>query len=216
TMIPEYRAKHLLAPLGLSFPDAALARTVEEATAIAAAIGYPVVLKAQAAALPHKTDAGGVVVGLADEVALAAGWAKLTADVAAARPDLVLDGVLVEKMGAKGIELIVGARRDPEWGPVVLVGFGGVAAELTRDVRLLPPELPAAAIVAELRKLRMAALFNGYRGAPAIDLEAVAKLVALVGAVIVSNPGLQELDLNPVIAYPTGAGVVALDALMTF
>lgn len=216
TMIPEYRAKHLLAPFGLSFPDAALARAVEEATAIAAAIGYPVVLKAQAAALPHKTDAGGVVVGLADEAALVAGWAKLTADVAAARPDLALDGVLVEKMGAKGIELIVGARRDPEWGPVVLVGFGGVAAELTRDVRLLPPELPAAAIVAELRKLRMAALFDGYRGAPAVDLEAVAELVALVGAVIVSNPGLQELDLNPVIAYPAGAGVVALDALMTF
>lgn len=216
TMIPEFRAKAMLAPLGFPFPAAGLARTPEEATAIAAQIGYPVVLKAQAAALPHKTDAGGVVVGLADDAALAAGWAKLIANVATARPGLVLDGVLVEKMGATGMELIIGARRDPEWGPIVLVGFGGVAAELTRDVRLLPPDLSSAAIIAELRSLRMAALFDGYRGAPPIDLAAVADLVARVGALIQSNPGLQELDLNPVIAYPMGEGVVALDALMTF
>ena len=216
TTIPEYRAKAMLAPLGFPFPAAALARTPEEATAIAAQIGYPVVLKAQAAALPHKTDAGGVVVGLADDAALAAGWAKLIANVATARPGLVLDGVLVEKMGATGMELIIGARRDPEWGPIVLVGFGGVAAELTRDVRLLPPDLSSAAIIAELCSLRMAALFDGYRGAPPIDLAAVADLVARVGELIQSTPGLQELDLNPVIAYPMGEGVVALDALMTF
>ena len=132
-VIPEWRAKRALASIGIPFPQGALATTPAEAVTIAVRIGYPVAIKAQSAELAHKSDVGGVIVGLRDEAALKAGWAKLIDNVGSSRPGLALDGVLVEAMGAPGVELIVGGRKDPEWGPVVVVGFGGVQAEILED-----------------------------------------------------------------------------------
>ena len=108
--------------------------------------------------------------------------------------------------------MIVGARNDPEWGVVLLVGFGGVAAEATRDVRLLVPELPVDAIVEEVFRLRGAPLLRGFRGAPALDVMAVAQIVVKLGRFMLSCPWVREVDLNPVVVYPEGA--VALDALI--
>ena len=212
--VPEYRAKDLLGARGIAFPSGTLAGSADEAVAAAERLGYPVVLKAQAAALPHKSDAGGVVVGLADSQAVRVGWAKLQTAVAAARPDLTLDGVLVEPMAARGIELIVGARNDPYWGATILVGFGGVSAELLHDVRLLPAGLDREAIAAELRRLRLAPLLDGFRGEPAMDVDAVAALVEALGKVVAATPGIREIDLNPVMVYPRGDGAIALDALI--
>lgn len=213
-VVPEYRAKQLLGPAGIPSPAGALAGTIDEARAIATRLGYPVALKAQASALSHKSDAGGVILGLEDAEALSEGWERLHANMAAHAPGLALDGVLVEAMGARGTELIVGARNDPDWGPVILVGFGGVQAELLKDVRLLPHDLTPAAVVAELRALKGAALLDGFRGSPALDVDAVAGLVCRLGVVLAGTPAIREIDLNPVIVYPRGKGVVALDALM--
>jgi acyl-CoA synthetase (NDP forming) len=174
-----------------------------------------VVLKAQAAALPHKSDAGGVIVGLKDAAEVADGWARLHANIAASRPDLVLDGVLVEKMAERGVELIVGARNDPAWGPVILVGFGGVTAELLHDVRLLPAGLSIEEIEAEIRLLRMAPLLDGFRGAEPADVTAVAGIVQALGAVVAATPAIREIDLNPVMVYAKGRGALALDALIS-
>ncbi|MES1975238.1 MAG: acetate--CoA ligase family protein [Pseudomonadota bacterium] len=213
-VIPEYRAKQLLAPIGIPFPEGGFATSVAEAQAVAARIGYPVVIKAQAPALSHKSDAGGVILNLADDAALAKGWARLHANIATHAPGLTLDGVLVEAMGARGVELIVGARNDPEWGPVILVGFGGVQAEILQDVRLLPADLTPEAIVGELRKLKSGALLDGWRGSPALDVGAVAAIVGNVGRLLRGTPAIREIDLNPVIVYPQGQGAVALDALI--
>ncbi len=213
--VPEYLSKALLGARGIAFPDFVLATTPAEAQAAAEKLGYPVVLKAQAAALPHKSDAGGVIVGLADAAAVAAGWDRLQANIAANRPGLVLDGVLVEAMADKGVELIVGARNDPAWGPVILVGFGGVAAELLHDVRLLPTSLSLAAIEGEIRRLRMAPLLDGFRGAPQMDVTAVARIVQLLGETVAATPAIREVDLNPVMVYPAGQGALALDALIS-
>lgn len=213
-VIPEYRAKQLLAPLGISFPEGGFAATLEEAKAIAARVGYPVAVKAQAAALSHKSDAGGVILSIADEAGLAAAWDRLFANVATYDAAIALDGAQVEKMGERGTELIIGAKSDPEWGPVILVGFGGVQAELMQDVRLLAPDLPEEAIAAELRQLKSGALFDGYRGSPALDIAAVASLVASLGRVLLGTPAIREIDLNPVVVYPAGRGAVALDALI--
>lgn len=213
--VPEYRSKALLGARGIAFPRHELATTKAEAQAAAERLGYPIVLKAQAAALPHKSDAGGVIVGLADADAVAAGWDKLHANIAAARPGLVLDGVLVEGMAERGVELIVGARNDPAWGPVILVGFGGVAAELLHDVRLLPTGLSQDEIAAEIRQLRMAPLLDGFRGAPPMDVAAVARIVAALGEVVAATPAIREIDLNPVLVYPEGQGAIALDALIS-
>ncbi len=213
-VVPEYRAKELLAPVGIPFPAAKLARTVAEAQAIAAGLGYPVVLKAQSPALSHKSDAGGVIVGIGDDEALAEAWAKMEASIAAHCPGLTLDGILVEAMGARGLELIIGAKNDPEWGPVILAGFGGVQAEILQDVRLLPADLTRRAIIGELHALKSGALLRGYRGSPALDVGAVADIVLALGAVLQAGPAIREIDLNPVVVYPGGQGAMALDALM--
>jgi acyl-CoA synthetase (NDP forming) len=155
-----------------------------------------------------------VILNIVDNTALAAAWAKLYANVEAYSPGLALDGAQVEAMGARGTELIVGARNDPDWGPVILVGFGGVQAELLKDIRLLPHDLTKDAIVAELRRLKSGALFDGFRGSPALDIEAVADVVIALGSVLAGTPDIREIDLNPVVVYPKGQGAVALDALM--
>ena len=213
-VIPEYRAKQLLAPLGVPFPKGRFAATVDEATAVAAEVGYPVVLKAQAAALSHKSDAGGVILNIADAAALAAAWDRLYDNVTAYDAGITLDGALVEAMGARGVELIVGARNDPDWGPAILVGFGGVQAELLHDVRLLSPDLTPRAIVAELRALKSGALLDGYRWSPALDVDAVAAIISSLGQLLLGTPAIREIDLNPVVVYPKGQGAVALDALI--
>ena len=213
-IIPEYRAKALLAPAGIPFPSGRMATSLEEAQAAASEIGFPVVLKAQAAALPHKSDAGGVVLGLGNADELRRGWDRLQAAIAANAPDIVLEGVLVERMGARGTELIVGARNDPDWGPAILVGFGGVQAELTTDVRLLPHDLTRGAILRELRLLKSGALFDGFRGSPPLDVEAAAEIVGALGRVLTGTPEVREIDLNPVVVYPRGQGAIALDALI--
>ncbi|MEO0062474.1 MAG: hypothetical protein RLZZ08_1034 [Pseudomonadota bacterium] len=213
-VVPEYRSKDLLGPLGIAFPISKFAATAEDAAAAAEEIGYPVVLKAQAAALGHKSDAGGVILKLDSAEAVKAAFARMYDNVAAYDSSIRLDGVLVEKMGRMGMEMIVGAKGDPEWGPVVLVGFGGVTAEILKDVTLVTPDLSKAQVVEKLLGLKQAKLLTGYRGSPALDVDALADLVVQMGRIMAGNPQIREIDLNPVIVHPKGEGVVALDALM--
>lgn len=212
--IAEYRAKAMLGPLGIPFPAGHLVNTLREAGRAAADLGYPVVLKAQSADLPHKSDAGGVVLNVKDAESLAEAWSRLHGNIASNRPGLILDGVLIESMSKPGVELIIGGRNDPEWGPILLAGFGGVQAEIIKDVRLLAPDLGAEEIVRELHALKGGELLRGFRGAPPLDIAAAAKMISRVGDVLLAEPRLREIDLNPVIVYPLGAGAIALDALM--
>jgi acyl-CoA synthetase (NDP forming) len=210
--VAEYRAKEYLRALAIAVPKGGLAKTVDEACAIAKNIGYPVVLKAQSAALLHKSDAGGVIVGIADEAALRAQWPVLQSNVARAKPDLALDGVLVEGMAKPGLEMIVGARRDPEWGPVLVIGLGGIWTEALKDVVLLSPDVDEDEIVEAFGKLKGAALLDGLRGAPPSDKRAVARVAATLGALMRAYPEFLDIEINPLAAYPDGA--LALDALM--
>ena len=213
-MMAEYRSKELLRVLGIQFPAGAMASTPQDAQRIAGEVRFPVVLKAQSADLPHKSDAGGVVLNLKDAHFLAEGWARLHANLARNRPGLALDGVLVEHMSKPGIELIIGGRNDPDWGPSVLVGFGGVQAEILKDVRLMTADVTQEEIVLELQKLKSGELLRGFRGSPALDVVAVARMIETVGLLLRDHPNLQEIDLNPVLVYPRGQGAIALDALM--
>jgi acyl-CoA synthetase (NDP forming) len=213
-VLAEYRSKEILAPLGISFPAGRLVKTLEEAQRAALEMGTPVVLKAQSPDLPHKSDAGGVILGLRDAKSIAEGWERLRANIARHCQGLVLDGVLVEKMSKPGVELIIGGRNDPDWGSIVLAGFGGVQAEILQDVRLLPPDLAIARIVRELHLLKSADLLRGFRGSPELDVAAVAEIISRIGAVLQTEPAIREIDLNPVIVYPKGEGAIALDALV--
>ena len=208
------RAKLLLRDLGLRIPPGQLARTEEEALTIANGIGYPVVLKAQSAAISHKSDVGGVVLNLAKPEALRDGWDRLRQNLQRHCPNALLDGVLVEAMGRRGTELIIGARRDPDWGPVLLAGFGGIMAEALQDVRLLPPGLDQTATIAELRKLKSAAILDGFRGLPALDVPAAAEIVMKLDGFLQAHSEIIEVDINPVVLYAEGEGALVLDALM--
>lgn len=211
---PEWVGKRLLSAIGLRIPDGDLARTLDEGLAIAERVGFPVAIKAQAGALAHKTEAGGVMLSIRDADALRTAWQALHDNIARAAPGLLLDGVLIERMADKGLELMIGAKRDPKWGPVVLVGLGGIWVEALGDVRLMPADMAVEDILAELGKLRSAKLLHGVRGAPPVDIQAVAATASLIGRLMMTVPEIEEIDLNPVFVHPEGQGLTAVDALV--
>lgn len=211
---PEWLGKKVLAAAGIRVPAGALAKTLDEAVATAKQIGYPVVIKAQSAELLHKTEAGGVILNVGDETALRDAWNTLQQNIARAQPGLKLDGALVETMASKGLELMVGAKRDPQWGPVLLLGLGGIWVEALGDVRLVPASVTEETVIEELQKLRSAKLLNGFRGSPAVDVEAVARSVTAIGRLMLTVPSIVEIDVNPLLVFAEGKGVLALDALI--
>jgi acetate---CoA ligase (ADP-forming) len=211
---PEWLGKKVLAAASIRIPDGALARTVDEAAALGRKIGYPVALKVQAAALPHKTEGGAVALNLVDEAALRTAWDATMRNVKRAAPDVKLDGALVEKMSPRGIELMVGAKRDPGWGTVLLLGLGGIYVEALGDVQVLPGIADKAQIVEALEKLRAAKLLAGVRGAPPADVAAVVQVVLAIGRLMQSVPEITEIDVNPLMVHAEGDGATALDALI--
>jgi len=211
---PEWLGKQALAAAGISVPAGKLARTADEAATVAREIGYPVVLKAQAAALSHKTEAGGVALNLADEAALRAAWDRMMGNVKRVAPDVALDGALVETMSPRGIELMVGAKRDRGWGTVLLLGLGGIWVEALGDVQLLPSGADAAQIREALGKLHAAKLLAGVRGAPPADVDAVVRVVMAIDRLMQTVPEVTEIDVNPLMVHAEGEGATALDALI--
>jgi acetate---CoA ligase (ADP-forming) len=210
--LTESASKRYLAACGMKMPQGMLATTLAAARETAQAIGYPLAAKLQSAALAHKSDIGGVVLNIADATQLETAWEKLQA--VARERSLALDGVLIERMAKPGIEMILGARRDPQWGPVLAVGLGGVFAEAIADIRILPVGLDAAEIEAEIRRLRGAKMLGGHRGAKRADVAALAQTVALLGAIMQAEEHIAEIDINPLSVFAAGEGVLALDALM--
>ncbi len=213
--LAEHAAKAVLAACGVAVVPARLVTQASELGVAAAALVFPLAVKIQSPAIPHKTEAGGVRLGIADLPALEAAFAAVTANAARHAPGAPVDGVLLEPMAKRGVEVIVGIIRDPTFGPVVMVGAGGVTTELFHDTayRLAPvDETEAAAMIQELRS---APLLEGFRGAPPADLPALARLVALVSRIAdTGRATMAELELNPVIVHPAGQGCTIADALL--
>jgi acyl-CoA synthetase (NDP forming) len=202
--VPTYDdARALAAACGVPLSPGALAATPEEAAAVAAEFGGQVVLKLVSPSLLHKTDAGGVVLDVAPAQAASQAARLLALDADAT-------GVFVERQAPPGIDLIVGARRDPCFGPVVLVGLGGILAELLDDVAVaLAPAAPEH-VARLLRGLRGAALLEGVRGQSSVDADAIVQVAVALGDLLCGRPDLAEVEINPLRAWPDG--VLALDA----
>jgi acyl-CoA synthetase (NDP forming) len=212
--LTEVKGKAALKAAGVPIPKGGLAKTLAEAKTIAARIKYPVVIKAMAAELTHKTEAGGVIVNIKSPKELGEAWKKLQANIKKNRPDLALDGVLVEEMAKAGVEMVIGARRDPAWGATLMIGLGGIWTEALKDVRFLPANASVSDIVNEIGKLKGAKLLDGFRGQKPRDVAALADAAARIGALMEASPGLDEIDVNPLIVHAAGDGVVAVDALL--
>jgi acyl-CoA synthetase (NDP forming) len=198
-----FAARTVLAAEGIPYAEGRQVARIEEALAAAAEIGYPVVLKALGEL--HKSDAGGVAVGLRDPKELAE---ALTRMEAALEPPWYS----VEAMAplAEGLELIVGAKRDPRFGPILLVGAGGLYAEIVKDVAVALAPVTEAGAEALFRSLRVAPLLDGARGKPAVDVAAAARAAAALSRVAAEHPEIAEIEINPLLALPDGA--LGLDA----
>jgi acyl-CoA synthetase (NDP forming) len=232
--LPERESLDLLGAAGLPVTPAIAAADPDAAVAAADALGYPVVVKLDATGLAHKSDVGGVRLGLADAATVRSATSELLALGPArgggaaharagggtgagaggreGRRGLVVRGVLVEPMAAPGVELIAGVRRDPLYGPAVLVGLGGILAEVLDDVAIGLAPLGPSDAAAMLDRLRGAAILHGVRGAPPVDRHALVELLVGLGRLAAERPDILEIDLNPVIASPDG--VVAVDGLV--
>jgi succinyl-CoA synthetase beta subunit len=207
--LTEREAKRVLAAYGVPVVEERLARSVDEAAAAARALGYPVVLKAEAPTILHKTELDVVRLGIANEAELRPAYAEI---VAAARGH-ELHGVLVQPM-VPGAEVIAGARVDPAVGPVLVVGSGGVLVELIHDTVAALAPVTAAQARAMLERLRGYRLLTGFRGGVAADLDALADAIARVSELAADLAvEISELDVNPLRCGPQGA--VAVDALIT-
>lgn len=209
----EARARDLLFEAGVPVVPGLLAVDPEEAVLAAEALGYPVAVKVCSPDIPHKSDVGGIRLGVAGPADVAAAFDAVTGASRRACPDARVDGALVTAMRPGGIELLVSVVRDPAWGPVLTVGLGGVHVEVMGDaaLRLLPAG--PGEIRAALEELRAAPLLHGARGRPPADLDAVVAAVAAVGAAGVAvGERLEVLEVNPLVAH--GSLVEALDVLL--
>jgi acetate---CoA ligase (ADP-forming) len=211
-VLPEYAARSLLAAYGIPFPKVETARSLDEALAAAGRVGYPIVLKVASPEISHKTDVGGVALGIADPGALREAWERMQRSLRAAAPQARIEGFEVESQIPSGKEVIVGVQRDPNFGPIVVFGMGGIYVEVLRDVtfRLAPLRTLSAEHMVE--SVRAFPLLKGVRGEPPSDLAALAEVIERVSQLAVELPEVVELDINPLIVRARGMGAVAVDA----
>ena len=210
TILTEIEAKQLLEAAGVPVSPARLAKTKDHAVAEATKLGFPIVLKIVSNQITHKSDVGGVALGLTSTAEVGAAFDRIVASAKKAVPDATIDGVAVQRMEKQGTEVIVGVTKDPQFGPVLMFGLGGVLVEVLKDVafRVIPIEQRDARQMIE--EIKGFPLLQGYRGQDPADLAKLQELLLKVSAFIEQHPEVAELDLNPVFAYKDGA--LAVDA----
>jgi acetate---CoA ligase (ADP-forming) len=212
----EWHARPILARYGIGSdkPPGALVHSPGDAETAARSFARPVALKVQSAEIPHKTEAGALALNVAAEDARAA-YERVLANAKRYAPGAAIDGVLVQPMAPRGREVILGVNRDARWGPLLMVGLGGVMVEAVGDVALAPVPLDCEAALTLLARLRGAAVFNAHRGLPPADTDALAELMVMLSQFAADHADeIAEIDLNPVIVHGRGEGVSIVDALI--
>ena len=212
----EHEALALVEQYGVRVPRYGLARSEEEAIAIAEKIGYPVVLKIVSPEIIHKSDVGGVVVGLEDSSSVRRAYRAMLSNIEKNVPGAEIVGVLVQKMAEKGaVEVIIGGLRDPVFGPAVMFGLGGVFVEVFKDVSFRVAPFDRNEAYEMIREVKAYRILRGYRGQKPRSLEAIVETIMAVQKIMVENPEIKELDLNPVLSYPDRALVVDARVLLS-
>lgn len=206
--LPEPEALRLLATYDLPVIPHRLARSADEAAAAAQDLGGPVALKIVSADILHKSDVGGVVLNVPTPAEAAGAYTAILNRLTPHASRLTIHGVLVARMAAPGTEVILGMLRDPQFGPAVMAGLGGIFVELYKDVAFRLPPLTPAAARAMWMELKAAPLLTGYRGQPPRDLDALATCACAVARIAADHPEIHEMDLNPVLAYERGCVIV--------
>ena len=211
TYIGELEGTKLLACYGFNVLPTELAKTGEEAVQLAGEMGYPVVMKIVSPQIIHKSDAGGVKINIGDADAVRKAFDAITHSAKAHNADARIDGILVQKMAPEGQEVILGATRYPKFGHLLMFGSGGVMVEVFKDVtfRLAPINRNSARFM--VRGVKGYALLNGFRGAPKADIETLDRMLVCLSDLVVDNPEIKELDINPLLVHPEGQGATVAD-----
>jgi acetate---CoA ligase (ADP-forming) len=211
--LSEVEAKQLLSQAGIGVLPERLVGSAEAARDAAATLGCPVAMKIVSSEIAHKTEIGAVVLDVASPDAAAATFVQLIAVLARAAPQAQAEGVLVSPMIKDGVEIILAAKNDAIFGPVTMVGIGGIFVEILKDVVLRVGAVEADEARQMLKELKGYALLTGTRGRPAADLDAVAEAIVAFSAYALANAGrFESMEINPLLVRPRGHGVVALDA----
>jgi len=208
TLLTETESKHVLHDLGIATTQSQLAPSASAAAHIAAAIGFPVVLKISSPDIIHKSDVGGVRLNVHNAAEVRRAYQEIVRNATAKAPEAHIEGVTVQPMAKPGVEVIIGMSKDPTFGPVLMFGLGGVLVEVLKDVafRIVPLSQQDADDM--MRDIQGFPLLQGHRGAPAVDRNALQRILLILSDFVANTPVVQEIDLNPVYAYHDGALVV--------
>jgi acyl-CoA synthetase (NDP forming) len=210
SLLTEVEAKEVLKQAGISVVETRLATSKDEAVSISQELGFPVVLKIASSDVVHKSDAGGVKLGLETAEQVGKAYDEIMAAIKKAYPQAKIQGVSVQKMARPGVEVIVGMSKDAQFGPVLMFGLGGILVEILKDVsfRIVPLVKRDAAEM--IRDIKGYPLLEGYRGQEPVDVANLENMILKVSDFVEKHPEIKELDLNPIFAYKDGA--VAVDA----
>ena len=211
----EMEAKAILAEAGVPSAQEKLTHSADDAAAAASEIGYPVVMKIVSPDILHKTEIGGVALGLADDGAVKSAYNEIMERAKAAYPDAKIDGIMVGQMISDGTEMILGVQSDPVFGPVVMAGLGGIFTEVLKDVTFKRAPFGKREALEMIDRLKGAAVLRGARGSAKADVDAVAEAIARLSVFAAKNAdALDSIDVNPLLVLPEGKGAVALDGLI--
>lgn len=210
TILPELEAHKVCDAYGIKCPPTQLVTNKEECIEVGNRIGYPVVIKIFSKQIIHKSEAGGVVIGIKDKEQLAQAYDNMVNTAKERFPKAVIEGVIVQKMMDKGVETIIGGFKDPQFGPVIMFGMGGIYVEVFKDTafRLAPIDKEEAK--RQIEQTKIYKVLKGVRGQKPCDIESLSETVVNVANLLSSNKEIKEIDLNPVICYPNGC--VAVDS----
>ena len=214
TQIGELVGNRLLECYGFKVLPTKLATTGDEATDIAEEMGFPVVLKIVSTQILHKSDAGGVVIGLENGTAVKKAFHEIVERAKAFNPEAVIDGVLVQKMAPPGEEVILGANRYPIFGPLLMFGIGGIFVEVFKDVEFRLAPIGRNEARRMIRSIKGYKLLKGFRGRPKTELDILEKSLVALSDMVIDHPEIMELDINPLLVYPEGQGVMVADCRM--
>jgi acetyltransferase len=213
--LSESDSKALLRDAGIALPDEVLVMEKSSLDDAIARVGFPLVMKIQSRDIPHKSEVGGVRVNIATKGEVFLAYQALLESARRHRPDAAIQGVLVSAMAKKGVEIIIGTMLDATFGPMIMVGLGGITTELFRDVIYRPAPVSATEATAMLAELKAAPLLSGFRGAAKTDIPALAQLISQISVLAAATRDhIAEIEINPVLVHPEGKGVTIVDALV--